>query len=107
MPSAIGLDLLLRDVVPCDEHGFIKRHRCLPLACLCPGPVWSASGMDGGHSRARCRRTRQGSGGVKHGSGGGAMGKWQGCALEPARRRRLLDLRPPGQACGQAPGDTL
>jgi hypothetical protein len=39
-----------------------------------PDRVWSNFHDGSGHSRARCRRTRQGSAGLKHGSGGNATG---------------------------------
>jgi YVTN family beta-propeller protein len=39
------LDLLLRDVVPCDQHGFIQWHMRLPLACVSP---WPGSGRSPG-----------------------------------------------------------
>ena len=38
------LDLLLRDVIPCDEHGFIQWHVRLPLACVSPWPGRAAPG---------------------------------------------------------------
>jgi hypothetical protein len=39
-----------------------------------PDRVWSSFRIGSGHSRARCRRTRQGSGGLKHASGADATG---------------------------------
>ena len=67
-----ALDLLLRDVVACDEHGFVERHGVLPLACSAPAGMATPRDGTRGHSRGECRRPRQGRRGVKHGSGVGA-----------------------------------
>ena len=48
-----GIDLLLRDIVACDQHAFIKRHDELPLAGSALARDGPHSGMEWRHSRGR------------------------------------------------------